>query len=557
MEGNISEIIDFWIYWNRLVKLKYPSDKPNNWMATWTHWNETSLLKKYEGKVFDFPINISKKNKREQKEETKNRISNINDINLQEEVKEILEWQIWSLQIDLDKNLQCLSWSRTFWVDCLINWIYRKSDCPNWREELNLHRIRPNKELRKFIEAWESNYLKSNKILCDKHNEECTFIWETCKDLIWKTWTRNQNHRNHIILIESETSKCLKEWRLPHISHREFALDERQYNINKIEWMEQMNDNIFDKVFKAIDWSINSLKNEYNKEKIIRRIIKDKLFNQESVKDLTVKELQKQFDEANIKGFKKQMIKSDKESNDIRENVNKSAETYFKEIRMFPLFRVPDPIEYDFSFELSHLHQNVDEIILINDKEENFKIFLKLKDMTIYVKFSEIETARNWKLELKDNELWTLSENNIKAFKPHKNQIYLGKLNININKEIEVKDITLNFWFLEWFLLIGGSGTNIANAKQYILNWLNQSINKDLSCYKLKEKGTLYCSIITNDNKESDNDYIASEDISNSQSEMPESEEEEESEEESIYEDESLYEDDSIEEEESEDEEMA
>ena len=146
-----SEIIDFWAFWGRLAKLTYPSENPVGWKATWTIWKEQFPKDKYTGKIFGFQIDIDDKKKRERKEENKELNYNTMGAGWKESDDEDYEWQIWSLKIDLDKNLQCLSWSQTFCFDWLVNWIYRNSTWPNWRKNLDKEQIRPNTEIKRQV----------------------------------------------------------------------------------------------------------------------------------------------------------------------------------------------------------------------------------------------------------------------------------------------------------------------------------------------------------------------------------------------------------------------
>ena len=194
MKNKVSFITDFWVCWGKLAQLNYPkNDKSNNQKVIWAIWHEESFLRRYNGKLFGIELNVDKR-KRERKEEQKSKHAE-NDEPLPIWIeKEIPEWQIWSQKIDLDQNLQCLSWTQTFWFYWLIDWMSNNSSCPNWRWELDQSKIRPNIDIKRQIKQIKE---KQAYPICNEHKKNWKFYWLNCCTFICSKCIVSDKQANH------------------------------------------------------------------------------------------------------------------------------------------------------------------------------------------------------------------------------------------------------------------------------------------------------------------------------------------------------------------------
>ena len=154
MKKNLPSITDFCRECDKLAKLTYLSEESQNCKVIWSICKEASLLRKYDGKLFNIDIEAAKKKKREQKEERKAKEVDFDNLILSEDFRRNFEWQIWNLTINFDENLQCLSCTNTFWFSWLIGWISNNPSWPNWRWEMKKSNIRPNKEIKKLSKCF-------------------------------------------------------------------------------------------------------------------------------------------------------------------------------------------------------------------------------------------------------------------------------------------------------------------------------------------------------------------------------------------------------------------
>ena len=209
MEKNISSITDFCRECDKLATLTYLSEEPQNCKVTWSICNEESLLRKYDGKLFN--INIEDAKKREQKEERKTKVVDFDNLILSEDFRKKFEWQIWNLTIDFDENLQCLSCSKTFWFSWLIDWITKNSSWPNWRWEMKKSNIRPNKEIKKQANCFDNN----NDILeypkCSDHTKNWELHWTNCYKFICAIWIMSDRHEAHVLIESKEAMKRIQD----------------------------------------------------------------------------------------------------------------------------------------------------------------------------------------------------------------------------------------------------------------------------------------------------------------------------------------------------------
>ena len=211
MEKNLPSITDFCRECDKLATLTYLSEEPQNWKVKWSICDEESLLKKYDGKRFNINIEDAKKKKREQKEESKDKKSDFDNLILSEDFRRNFEWQIWYLTIDFDENLQCFSCSKTFWFSWLIDWISKNLSWPNWRWEMKKSNIITNKEIKKQAKCFDKN----NEILeypkCSEHIKNWEFYWTDCYKFIWATWIISNKHKDHVLIESKEEMKKIQD----------------------------------------------------------------------------------------------------------------------------------------------------------------------------------------------------------------------------------------------------------------------------------------------------------------------------------------------------------
>ena len=177
MKKNLSSITDFCRECDKLATLTYLSNKSHNSKVTWSICNEESLLRKYDGKLFNIDIEAAKKKKREQKEESKVKEADFDNLIMSEDFRRNFEWQIWNLTIDFDENLQCLSCSKTFWFSWLIKWISYHSNWPNWRWEMKKSNIITYKEIKKQAKYFDKNNEIQEYPKCREHARNWEFHW--------------------------------------------------------------------------------------------------------------------------------------------------------------------------------------------------------------------------------------------------------------------------------------------------------------------------------------------------------------------------------------------
>ena len=454
MEVKTLEIIDFWVHCCRLTKLTYPDNKQNDCMATWTNWTEQFLRNRYEGKIFGFPIAINKK-KREQKEEDKHHSIDIGNERINSEVEENLEWQICSLQIDLDKNLQCLSWSRTFCFDWLIDWIYRKSTCPNWREILNQQKIRPNKELKKFIGMMKMKPNKERNALCKIHNTECTFYWNKWCILICNKCIIVEDHNGHNKSEIEESIVHLRKKTIDELSFINSNLYLRQYELRKAKFCNQANKIILEGVIKRFYRSVakfeKEIKENYKKFNDARKglLSYNINFDQER-KEL---ELLKSFENADL------IEKVSKSLSKVEEIKNKNQtilKQFYYEIKQSDILISPNifwrklKISVEDGFWVSYSSIKVWDTNLIlyieKKKANNF--------VSVLISFEDKDNSQMLcKIELDENIFWALNQNQVYKIYSNNDKVEIGKFNLKkgVNNWNMIDNITteLFIWRLD------------------------------------------------------------------------------------------------------------
>ena len=451
MEVKTSKIIDFWVYWNRLVKLTYPSYRPKDCMATCTNWNEQSKLKIYEGKIFEFPIIINKKSR--QKEEVNEKSIDISNSKLKEEIEERLEWQIWSLQIDLEKNLQWLYWSRTFCFDWLIWWIYTNSTCPNWRIVLRKDQIRPNNELRRFIGMMEDKRNKSMNVLCKTHNVECSFIWESCDILIWNKCIVQQSHKDHNVAEIEDSINDLISKTTEDLSNNESELRLKKEATNSALFLEQTNNNIFETILSCISQSIDNIGKEF-KEKM-KPLTETRIKYEKSITEFeTNEELFNLFKNTKDVNLIEKVSKSFKEVKWIKKEHENFQSKIYEEIKHSEALKIKNWNWNWFSIHVSKLFSwNKEEIKLSNNSYISIT-FLNEKldnEADILINSNDMSASQiYWSLVLEENIFCSFSKRAIKKVSVSPDPVKYGKLKLKMKPDVYKDSDTANFWFLLW-----------------------------------------------------------------------------------------------------------
>ena len=145
-------LTDFWEWWDKLASLEVEEEKDKDDMEVvkWSRCNQISLLARYSGKMYGIDIDRYKRKWIKTKMSINEYIEEFGIFYINEDIKENLEWQLWSNYIDLETNLQCILWERTFCFDCILEWMNTNSSWPNWGQELKKSDLKPNNELIRY-----------------------------------------------------------------------------------------------------------------------------------------------------------------------------------------------------------------------------------------------------------------------------------------------------------------------------------------------------------------------------------------------------------------------
>ena len=207
----MKEIVDFWVHWKQLAKLKMlrlGNEGKLTGNVRWEKWRKVSKSSIYTALFWG---RIIKQNpKIEWKEESDLKMlakRNETDL-LNEEIRSLIQCQIWLNSINLDANLQWISWSKTYWFDCLMEWMLEDSTWPNCRIILTKSSIHLNREWKKFIEALIKGFEKAKTPIWEVHKEDSKVFWSEWHWYVWAIWIV-KIHNNHSLLMNEEISKKL------------------------------------------------------------------------------------------------------------------------------------------------------------------------------------------------------------------------------------------------------------------------------------------------------------------------------------------------------------
>ena len=204
----MSTHVDFWKEWNQLAYLKEQYFRGEN-IVCCNKCHKTSQFNIYSLHFQGIEIKQVKDSVRKVPINRKRKI-NINDeIMNNEGVKRNLQCQICLNLIDLDINLQWDSCAKTYWYDCLMDWMLKNSTCPNWRIVLTKTTIHPSREWKKFIEILNEVKVKTNDPLWDEHKENWSLFWTNWSLWVWSKWVISKIHNDHNLVEVAEVSEKL------------------------------------------------------------------------------------------------------------------------------------------------------------------------------------------------------------------------------------------------------------------------------------------------------------------------------------------------------------
>ena len=155
--NRMESIIDFWRRWNYLSTLKYRCGKnsvQSKEVVVCDICKKESYAKYYSKVLFDIGIPQHSRNKRLTKEEIKAKQEYEDTFNVSDDIKKIFKCSIWEQLTDLDKNLQCNSWLKTYWFNWLIWELLDSSKCPFWYKNINKNDLQVNKEWKKIAKCF-------------------------------------------------------------------------------------------------------------------------------------------------------------------------------------------------------------------------------------------------------------------------------------------------------------------------------------------------------------------------------------------------------------------
>ena len=441
---NLSEITNLWVYWNRLTKQTYQNNVSEDHILTWTNWFKQWFKERYEGRIFDFDINVQKK-KREKKEAIKQKFFKTNESNLKDQIEGNLEWLICFNQISLTKNLQCLFWKRTFWFDWLTSWIYKYSTCPNWRKTLNKEKTKLNKEIGKIIKMPASKPNKEDKILWKIHHEEWTLYWDSWDIFVWnKCVAQHYTNKHRIIGVEDVVKELLLKSTNELENNKSFLFQRNQLLKYTLFWS-KVNDQIFEEIVSWINQSVDKYKKELQENKkhldeIVKKEANSKIYLENQ------NDLYKWFKSSKQINLVSKVSRSIKNARLLKELYShNNTSRWMSESGMvsvernnWNMFKYSVSKLYRLSIEEIKLNEDQNVSITIINKMQNneLKIFISSKDLSAQYMYSY--------LTLESNPFWTLCEENIIKIHLTPRLLEIGKLKLKDEVDEMVYDLEDN-----------------------------------------------------------------------------------------------------------------
>ena len=247
---NQPNICDFWIYWKRFARLNFVQG--NNQNVVWTNCNLESAKEGYTWMFFGFNIGVWKKKFRKRdlkkiekiKEERGNQIK---ALHCSEEMKKNLICNIWHFYVDLDWNLQCIQWTKTYWFYWLIRRIFNYPKCPNCKTEITKDKIQPNIEWKKYTHTSE---VESKNALWKNHQKEWMFFWVEWWSYICNKWIVSKIHNDHKVIENQDVVELLQYKLNSKLSENQSARDKLR------KWAEE--ESLSNEInLKTIDEAVN------------------------------------------------------------------------------------------------------------------------------------------------------------------------------------------------------------------------------------------------------------------------------------------------------------
>ena len=481
-------IIDFWKKWSKLSYLR-PIWRKTRFNAKCDKWKCELAMDQYDGKIFGIEINAIEARKRDQKEKEKEQEKRIEALKWKEEIVMNLECQIWNSCADLDINLQCIGWMKTFWFDCLAKWILEQSTCPNWRKELTRDNIRPNKEWKRFINILET---EPEKPLWEVHQKEWKLYWTEWFSYIWCKWMNNKTHLDHNIVYNEDLYKEILMKAKNELVENESVIKWLQESKKKEEIQKELNSKIFNKAIVSIDNQLFGAKNQLKKDFVNHSKLNIDLLrsgsNELNLIEGTIKRYQDTNDWNLIYKISKTLISN----KDLRNGSKKYLENPHEISQRYDFLVYEEPISYIFSFWASTLKENKDftisldgnpnvDIVVLKETEEKYtSIGAKIKGDTEFKWYA--------KLELDINSFWYLRNNQINYIYSDDEPENFSSLKLKVAKNELSEKSKLNFK-LYLFKINNKIETAISKTQEYLFGLINQRItqNKASSDKKLNK----------------------------------------------------------------------
>ena len=402
MKKNLPSITDFCRECDKLATLTYRSNKSQNCKVTWSNCNEESLLRKYDGKLFNINIETAKKKKREQKDKRKAKETYFDNKLLSENFRRNFEWQIWNLTIDFDENLQCLSCSKTFWFSWLISWIRNHPNWPNWKWEMKKSNIITNKEIKKQAKCFDKN----NEILeypkCREHTRNWELYWIDCYKFIWAIWIISNIHKDHDLIVSKEAMKGIQDVTINNQSYTTEIRNKRIFIEEYLRLSTEVNQIIFKRAIKNMKNSIDTFERQLDENK---KNVENKctnLFRMNDDKYYQDTNLINKFNESKNIDLLDKVWASLKEFEDFERKTIQSEKVVDDLMKKWDMKNFEEFIKYYFDVQVSKLVSDKDIWMQIKEMPNlsiHFKKEMKNNNRTIFASLDhESKYKIVWKL---------------------------------------------------------------------------------------------------------------------------------------------------------------
>ena len=419
MKKNLLSITDFCRECDKFAKLTYLSEESHNCKVTWSICNEESLLKNYDGKLFNIYIEDANKKKREQKEKIKDKEADFDNLILSEDFRKKFEWQIWNLTIDFDENLQCLSCSNTFWFSWLIDWISYHPNWPNWRWEMKKSNIRPNREIKKQAK-WAD---KNNEILeypkCKEHTKIWEMHWTDCCKFVWVIWIMSNKHKDHVLIESKEAMKRIQDVTINNQSYTTKIFNKKVDKFLYFKLNTEINQLVFKRAIKHMKNSIDTFEKQLNENIADVENKFEDLFWDDKDKYLEDKKIINKFNESRDLKLLDEVWSSLRKFKDYEKKTIQSEEIVDDLMKKLDMKNFGEFIKYYFEVQASELVSDKEIWIQIKEMPNlsiHFKKEIKSNNITIFASLDDESKYKIvWQLGYKSNVILA-TENWIATF---------------------------------------------------------------------------------------------------------------------------------------------